>query len=269
MNCRPRNQLDKIFADNFFTLKGNCCTAPGYGKSVVVTGASRGIGKSIARIFARCGGKVFVVGRDQTAAEVAAARHGGIDILVSNAGMYPERPIDGMTGTDWDAVMDANLKGNFHVVRACLPALKQCGQGRFVMISSITGPITGVVGWAHYGASKAGMLSFMRGAALEFAPHGITVNAVLPGNIVVESYADFTAAQVAAMNEAIPPGRMGDVEDIAYAALFPGVQGGRLHYRTDHRGRRRAGAARGVGISVITPVCGHARGAAHRGRCPR
>lgn len=220
-------------------------------KSVVVTGASRGIGKGIARVFARNGGKVLVVGRDRTAAEAtvaeiesdggsasafcgdvaswedmramadaAAARHGGIDILVSNAGIYPQRSIDGMSGADWDTVMDANLKGNFHAVRACLPALKQSGQGRVVMISSITGPITGVAGWAHYGASKAGMLGFMRGAALEFAPDGITVNAVLPGNIVIESSADFTAAQVAAMNEAIPLGRMGDVEDIAYAALF-------------------------------------------------
>jgi 3-oxoacyl-[acyl-carrier protein] reductase len=221
------------------------------GKSVVVTGASRGIGKGIARIFARCGGNVLVVGRDPAAAEAATeeivsaggtahafrgdvacwedmqaladtavARHGGIDILISNAGIYPGKPIAEMTGADWDKVMDPNLKGNFHAVRACFPALKRSGQGRIVMISSITGPITGVVGWAHYGASKAGMLGFMRSAALEFAPHGITVNAVLPGNISIEATADYTAEQIAAMNEAIPLGRMGEVEDIAYAALF-------------------------------------------------
>jgi len=220
-------------------------------KSVIVTGASKGIGRGIARVFARHGGRVLVAGRDMAAAEAtvaeivaaggtafamrgdvarwddmqalaaaAVARHGGIDILVSNAGIYPGRTIEAMTGADWDAVLDPNLKGNFHAVRACLPALKASGAGRIVMISSITGPITGVAGWSHYGASKAGMLGFMRGAALEFAPHGITVNAVLPGNITVESSADFTPDRVAAMNEAIPLGRLGEVEDIAHAALF-------------------------------------------------
>jgi len=221
------------------------------GKSVVVTGASRGIGRGIARVFARNGGKLLVVGRDmasaeavaaeivagggtasafrgdvaswedmQAMAEAALARHGGIDILVSNAGIYPGRTIEEMTGEDWDSVLDPNLKGNYYAVRACLPALKRSGAGRIVMISSITGPITGVAGWAHYGASKAGMLGFMRSAALEFAPHGITVNAVLPGNIMVEASADFTPEQVATMNGTIPLGHMGEVEDIAHAALF-------------------------------------------------
>ena len=221
------------------------------GKSVVVTGASKGIGRGIAQVFARNGGKLLVVGRDmasaeavaaeivagggtasafrgdvacwedmQAMAEAAMARHGAIDILVSNAGIYPGKIIEEMTGEDWDGVLDPNLKGNFYAVRTCLPALKRSGAGRIVMISSITGPITGVAGWAHYGASKAGMLGFMRSAALEFAPHGITVNAVLPGNIVVGASVDFTEEQVATMNEAIPLGHMGDVEDIAYAALF-------------------------------------------------
>lgn len=221
------------------------------GKSVVVTGASRGIGRGIAQVFARHGGRLLLVGRDIAAAEAVAAdivdaggaasafcgdvacwddmramaeaavaRHGAIDVLISNAGIYPGKTIEEMTGEDWDSVLAPNLKGNFQAVRACLPALKQSGAGRVVMISSITGPITGVAGWSHYGASKAGMLGFMRSAALEFAPHGITVNAVLPGNIVVETSADFTAEQVAAMNEAIPLGHMGEVEDIAHAALF-------------------------------------------------
>ena len=91
-----------------------------------------------------------------------------------------------MSVADWDQVLDINLKGTFLTVNACLPGLKARGKGRIIVTSSITGPITGYPGWSHYAASKAGQLGFVRTAAIELAPHHVTVNAVLPGNILTE-----------------------------------------------------------------------------------
>ena len=218
------------------------------GRSVVVTGASRGIGKGIARVFAAQGAKLLLVARDAGAAaavagelgpdvvpfaadvadpaamgQMAAAAiewHGGIDILCANAGIFPAAKLGEMTPADWDLVLDTNLKGTFLAVSACLPALKRSAHPRIVITSSITGPVTGYPGWSHYGASKAGQLGFMRTAAIELAPFGITVNAVLPGNIVTEGVAALGPAYEAGMAAAIPQRRLGSVEDIAYAALF-------------------------------------------------
>jgi len=120
----------------------------------------------------------------------------------------------------FDAVLATNLKGNFLAVSACLPALKAQRGGRIVLTSSITGPVTGFPGWAHYGASKAGQLGFMRTAAIELAPFGITVNAVLPGNIATEGLAGMGEDYRAAMAASVPLGRLGSVDDIANAALF-------------------------------------------------
>jgi 3-oxoacyl-[acyl-carrier protein] reductase len=89
-----------------------------------------------------------------------------------------------------------------------------------ILTSSITGPITGFPGWTHYGASKAAQLGFMRTAAIELAASGITVNAVLPGNIATEGLAELGAGYVSQMTAAIPLGRLGSVDDIGYAALF-------------------------------------------------
>jgi 3-oxoacyl-[acyl-carrier protein] reductase len=106
------------------------------------------------------------------------------------------------------------------MVQACRPALESSGRGRVLLASPITGPITGYPGWSHYGATKAA-LGFMRTAAIELAPKGITVNAVLPGTIATEGLAelgeDFVVAQVTA---SIPAGRLGSVEDIGNACLF-------------------------------------------------
>jgi 3-oxoacyl-[acyl-carrier protein] reductase len=125
-----------------------------------------------------------------------------------------------MNAADWDHVLGVNLKGTFLTVNACLPALKQSGKGRIIVTSSITGPITGYPGWSHYAASKAGQLGFVRTAAIELAPHKITVNAVLPGNILTEGVEALGVEYMARMTAAIPQKRLGSVEDIAYAALF-------------------------------------------------
>src|SRR5439155_1174403 len=153
-------------------------------------------------------------------AEAAVSRHGGIDILCANAGIFPAAKIKDMTAEDFDNVIGINLKGTFLAIKACLPAMKRKGQGRIVITSSITGPVTGYPGWTHYGASKAGQLGFMRTAAIELAPRRVTVNAVLPGNIVTEGLAEMGEDYAAGMTAAIPMGRLGTVDEIGYAALF-------------------------------------------------
>jgi 3-oxoacyl-[acyl-carrier protein] reductase len=105
-------------------------------------------------------------------------------------------------------------------VISCLPALERSGHGRVILTSSITGPITGFPGWAHYGASKAGQLGFMRTAAVELARRSITVNAVLPGNIVTEGLADLGQDYQDSMAASIPAGKLGTVDDIGHVCLF-------------------------------------------------
>jgi 3-oxoacyl-[acyl-carrier protein] reductase len=218
------------------------------GKSVVVTGASKGIGKGIARVFAGAGAKVLVVARhgseaDAAAKEIssgasafaadvtkpaemdamakaAAERHSGIDVLCANAGAFPQAKLEEMTAEQWDEVLGTNLKGTFLAVKACVPHLKKSGSGRIVITSSITGPITGFPGWTHYGASKSGQLGFLRTAAIELAKYGITVNAVMPGNIMTEGLAGMGEDYLKSMSASIPLKRLGSVEDIGYAALF-------------------------------------------------
>jgi 3-oxoacyl-[acyl-carrier protein] reductase len=125
-----------------------------------------------------------------------------------------------MTAADFDQVIGVNLKGSFLSVSACLPQMKRQNQGRIVLTSSITGPITGYPGWTHYGASKAGQLGFMRTAAIELAPWNITVNAVMPGNILTEGLDGLGDDYLATMAASIPMKRLGSVADIANAALF-------------------------------------------------
>ena len=221
------------------------------GRSVIVTGASKGIGKGIARVFANHGAKVLIVARDlgaaeataqelvraggtasafaadvgklsqlEAAAKVAVDRHGGLDVLCANAGIYPPARLEDMSPEQWDDVMATNLKGTFLSVKACVPYLKKSDQGRIVLTSSITGPVTGIPSFAHYGASKAGQLGFMRTACLELAKYGITVNAVLPGNIVTEGLAAQGEDYYRTMLASVPLKRLGEPEDIGHAALF-------------------------------------------------
>jgi 3-oxoacyl-[acyl-carrier protein] reductase len=221
------------------------------GQSVIVTGGSKGIGKGIARVFAGHGAKVLIVARhlkdaEATAAELAKAggtasafsgdvtklsdmqamakaavdRHGGLDVLCANAGIFPQAKIEEMSPESWDEVMDTNLKGTFLAIKACVPYLKTSGQGRIVITSSITGPVTGYPGWTHYGATKAGQLGFMRTACIELAKYGITVNAVMPGNIVTEGLAGLGEDYQRSMAVSVPLKRLGSVEDIGHAAAF-------------------------------------------------
>jgi 3-oxoacyl-[acyl-carrier protein] reductase len=221
-------------------------------RSVVVTGGSRGIGKGIARVFVRAGANVLLAARDdgglaaaaadlakegdgrietvtadvskvahcRRIAETAVERFGGIDVLCANAGIFPDKPLAELTEQDVDAVFDCNVKGTMFMVQACLSALEASGHGRVVITSSITGPITGYPGWSHYGASKAAQLGFLRTAAIELAPKGITVNAVMPGNIATEGLAEMGEDYIRETEACIPQHRLGSVEDIGYAALF-------------------------------------------------
>ena len=219
------------------------------GRSVIVTGSTKGIGKGIARVFARAGTKVLIAARTasdieatvtefraegwtaegcstdvtrwdsvQGMAQAAVDAFGSIDVLCSNAGAFPQSSILDMDPDEWDLVLQTNLKSAFLTVKACMPHMKR--GGRVVLTSSITGPVTGFPGWTHYGASKAGQLGFLRTAAIELAPRGITINAVLPGNIKTEGLADLGEEYLATMAASIPVKRLGEVEDIGNAALF-------------------------------------------------
>lgn len=223
------------------------------GRSVIVTGGSRGIGRGIAQVFAKAGANVLITGRDEAAAKAsvdelasfnssgkfsyfigdvstekacaamaatAIERHGGIDVLCANAGIFPDVKLKDMREADIDLVLATNVKGTILSVQACIPALTDSGRGRVILTSSITGPITGYPGWAHYGASKAAQLGFMRTAAIELAHMGITVNAVLPGNVATEGLAELGADYRRSMEASIPAGRLGEVNEIGYAALF-------------------------------------------------
>ena len=145
---------------------------------------------------------------------------GGIDVLCANAGIFPSVTIEEMTDQNWDDVINTNTKGLLFSLQACLPYLKKADFGRVVITSSITGAVTGYPGWSHYGASKAAQLGFMKTAALELASEHITVNAVLPGNVLTEGLEGMGEDYIKDMAASIPLKKLGSVEDIGYAALF-------------------------------------------------
>ena len=221
------------------------------GKSIIVTGGSKGIGRGIAQVFAATGAKVTLASRGEEAlketvdaindgggdvryalcdvsewksvramVDDAAAAQGGLHVLCANAGVFPQTKIVDMDPAEWDGVMAVNLRSSFLCVKAAIPHFEKAGKGRVVLTSSITGPVTGYPGWSHYGASKSGQLGFLKTAAMELARYNTTINAVMPGNIYTEGLQDLGQDYLDSMAASIPLKRLGAVEDIGNAALF-------------------------------------------------
>ena len=216
------------------------------GQVALVTGGAAGIGKGIALVLAKAGAKVVVAdinaetgaatakeiggvfkqldvtdqARARAVVDEVVAECGQLDILASNAGIFPQATLEDMTEADWDHMQAVNVKSMFFVVQAALKAMAPRGYGRVVITSSITGPITGFPGWSHYGASKAAQLGFMRSAALEYANRGITVNAVQPGNILTEGLKAQGEAYLDQQRAIIPTHTLGTPEDIGHAVAF-------------------------------------------------
>ena len=221
------------------------------GKCALVTGGSRGIGRAVCLELARQGARVAVnyagnaaaaeetvraceaLGAEAFAiqadvADAAAseamvkevlARFGRLDILVNNAGVTRDGLMPMMKEADWDAVLDTNLKGAFHCMKAVYRPMMKQKYGRIVNLSSIVG-LRGNAGQANYAASKAGLIGLTKSMAKELAARNVTVNAVAPGFIDTDMTAALPEKAREAMLTTIPMGRLGQAEDVAQAVAF-------------------------------------------------
>lgn len=214
---------------------------------VVITGASKGIGREMAKVFSREGAKLVLVARDEKqlkelsdelgdaiyvvadvrfpgemdkVAQEALNKWGRIDVLLANAGICLEKRIEEMTLENWQETIDVNLTGAFLSLNSVLPAMKQQKKGKIVITSSVTGPVVAMPGFAHYGASKSGLAGLVRTAAIELAKYHINVNAIQPGNIMTEGMIALGEEHIKNHIRAVPWGRLGTPEEVAYLALF-------------------------------------------------
>lgn len=222
------------------------------GQTAIVTGATAGIGRAIARRFAEEGAFVVVIGTnvergEQTAAEIKALPSSGgslflkldvsqyaevelaikqvlelrgqVDILVNNAGITRDQLLMKMSEEDWDSVMDINVKSCYNTCRALARSFLKARKGKIINMSSVVG-LTGNAGQVNYAASKAAIIGLTKSLAKELASRNILVNGIAPGFIETPMTDVMTEAQKAAALEKIPMGRMGAAQDIANAALF-------------------------------------------------
>lgn len=221
-------------------------------KVAIVTGSGQGIGKEIVLELAKEGARVVISdinqeNIDRTVKEIKSfgfdviglkadvsnsedvngliektiEKFGRIDILVNNAGIYPFKPLTEMEESEWDRVLDVNLKGIFNCTKAVLPHMTKQKSGNIVNIASIAGAVVGYSNLVHYSASKGGVLGFTRSAAIDLAQYKIRVNAIAPGVVetpsVKESMDSETSKQFIQM---VPLKRMGQPIDIAKAVVF-------------------------------------------------
>ena len=219
------------------------------GRVALVTGASRGIGRAIARTLAshgalvtaaargdhargvadeiaQAGGRADAIALDVTeegAADAALAgvleRHGRIDILVNNAGIARDQLMLRLKREDWDAVLATNLTAAFALTQAALKPMIRQRQGRIISISSIVGE-AGNAGQANYAASKAGLIGFTKSVALEVASRGITANVVAPGLVETDMTRELAGKAREQWESRIPLRRLGTPDDIAAAVCF-------------------------------------------------
>jgi len=217
------------------------------GRVALVTGSTRGIGREIAATLASAGARVAVSGRSaETADEVAGAiggeargfacdiadtasaaalvdgveKHfGALDILVNNAGITRDNLLMRLKDDDWDAVLDANLRGAFATIRAASRGMMKRRFGRIINITSVVG-ITGNKGQANYAASKAGLIGLTKSVAKELASRNILANAVAPGFIETDMTAAMTPDARTELGAQIPVGRLGTPGDIAGVCAF-------------------------------------------------